>query len=161
MSKEGNPLSFSGLEDRRNRKEAQAAREAIVRSSSNEDLSRLRDYERNVLALIFPPEGKGLPLQEVGKEFGVTREAIRQVRDRAIGKLERLQRGEAGTKRRGIPRLEMDSNTRELILQNRDLSMGKFHELFGRSVPIIRRWIDEAGVPRRKMGRPRKSGISS
>ena len=154
MIKEGNPILFSGLERRSNRKEAQTAREVIARSSSNEHLSRLTGYEKNVLDLIFPPEGKGLTLQRTAEEFGgVSREAIRQTRDRAIGKLERLQRGEPSTKKRGIPELEMDSNTKELLFQNGHLPMAELSKLVRHSRVVVNRFKDQLDLPRNPEGR--------
>ncbi len=164
MVKERSPILFSDLEvnSKRSREETRETREVIFRRVSEEDLARLTDHQLSALNLIFPPEGKGLTLERAGKQSGnVTRETIRQARNAGIRKLERLQRGESATKRKGTSKLKMDPNTKELLLQNRDLSMGGLHELLGHSTPIIRRWLDEADMPRRKIGRPRKSGVSS
>jgi RNA polymerase sigma factor RpoD-like protein len=53
-----------------------------------EILSTLNDREANVLSLRFGLEdGKPRTLEEVGKEFGVTRERVRQIESKALRKL--------------------------------------------------------------------------
>ena len=156
MTKEGNPILFSDLEVNlnRSRRETREIKEAIFRRASEEDLARLTDHQLSALNLIFPPEGKGLTLQRTAEEFGgVSREAIRQTRDRAIGKLERLQRGEPSTKKRGIPELEMDSNTKELLFQNGHLPMAELSKLVRHSRVVVNRFKDQLDLPRNPEGR--------
>ena len=51
-------------------------------------LSQLSERERRVLELRFGLEdGRSRTLEEVGKEFGVTRERIRQIEAKALRKL--------------------------------------------------------------------------
>jgi len=51
-------------------------------------LSTLTDRERRVLQLRFGLEdGRSRTLEEVGREFGVTRERIRQIEAKALRKL--------------------------------------------------------------------------
>jgi len=51
-------------------------------------LDTLQDRERRVLSLRFGLEdGVSRTLEEVGKEFGVTRERIRQIEAKALKKL--------------------------------------------------------------------------
>lgn len=87
--------------------------------------------------------------------INISRQSMSLNEKAGFGKFERLQRGEPEVKRRDISKLEMDSNTRELLFQNKHLSMRGFRELFGHSEQVIRRWIDEAEMPRRKTGHPR------
>ena len=59
-----------------------------LRDQINEVLHELQDRERRVLALRFGLEdGINRTLEEVGKEFGVTRERIRQIEAKALRKL--------------------------------------------------------------------------
>ena len=56
-----------------------------------EVLSTLTDREQKVLRLRFGiDDGHQRTLEEVGKEFNVTRERIRQIENRAISKLKKL-----------------------------------------------------------------------
>ncbi len=60
----------------------------ILRKDIAEALSRLEDRERQVLILRFGLEdGKFRTLEEVGQEFGITRERIRQIESKALRKL--------------------------------------------------------------------------
>ena len=59
-------------------------------SSIDEALSQLRDREARVLRLYFGFEGnEAMTLEEIGQELGVTRERVRQIKERALGKLRR------------------------------------------------------------------------
>ncbi|MCL4366725.1 RNA polymerase sigma factor RpoD [Patescibacteria group bacterium] len=64
------------------------ATRALLRSHLEEVLDSLSPREKRVLQLRFGLEdGKQRTLEEVGKEFGVTRERIRQIEAKAIRKL--------------------------------------------------------------------------
>jgi len=66
----------------------QQAAQALLRDDLSEVLDTLSPRERRVLELRFGLEdGKQRTLEEVGKEFGVTRERIRQIEAKAIRKL--------------------------------------------------------------------------
>jgi RNA polymerase primary sigma factor len=59
-----------------------------LKNQLHEILDSLQDRERRVLALRFGLEdGVSRTLEEVGKEFGVTRERIRQIEAKALKKL--------------------------------------------------------------------------
>jgi len=56
-------------------------------------LSGLNDREQRVLRLRFGlDDGRPRTLEEVGREFGVTRERIRQIEAKALRKLRNPQR---------------------------------------------------------------------
>ena len=64
------------------------ATRALLRGHLDEVLDSLSPREKRVLQLRFGLEdGKQRTLEEVGKEFGVTRERIRQIEAKAIRKL--------------------------------------------------------------------------
>lgn len=64
------------------------ATNAFLRSQIQDILSKLHDRERRVLELRFGLEdGVTRTLEEVGREFGVTRERIRQIEAKALKKL--------------------------------------------------------------------------
>ncbi len=66
----------------------QQAAQALLRDDLDEILDSLSPREKRVLQLRFGLEdGKQRTLEEVGKEFGVTRERIRQIEAKAIRKL--------------------------------------------------------------------------
>jgi len=62
--------------------ESDSRREAIARA-----LEVLQPRDRRVLTLYFGLEGRPMTLQEIARELGVTRERVRQLRDRALKRL--------------------------------------------------------------------------
>jgi RNA polymerase primary sigma factor len=67
---------------------AETATIALLRIQINEVLSELTDRERRVILLRFGLEDdRARTLEEVGKEFNVTRERIRQIEAKALRKL--------------------------------------------------------------------------
>ena len=82
--------SFLGdfIEDRTTLAPADAASAQLLREQVQEVLGTLTDRESRVLKLRFGLEdGRTRTLEEVGREFGVTRERIRQIEAKAIRKL--------------------------------------------------------------------------
>ena len=73
---------------------AEAATNSVLRDQLEEVLSTLTDREQKVLRLRFGlDDGKARTLEEVGGEFHVTRERIRQIEAKALRKLGRSNRG--------------------------------------------------------------------
>ena len=67
---------------------ADAAAFTLLKEQLNEVLSTLTEREQKVLRLRFGlDDGRGRTLEEVGKEFNVTRERIRQIEAKALRKL--------------------------------------------------------------------------
>ena len=67
---------------------AEAAAATLLKEQLDEVLSTLRDREQKVLRLRFGMnDGRARTLEEVGKEFDVTRERIRQIEAKALRKL--------------------------------------------------------------------------
>jgi RNA polymerase primary sigma factor len=67
---------------------ADVASRELLKAQLNTVLSELSDRERRVLLLRFGLEdGRARTLEEVGKEFNVTRERIRQIEAKALRKL--------------------------------------------------------------------------
>ena len=61
---------------------------ALLQEQLDEVMQTLTDREKKVLALRFGLEdGRSRTLEEVGKEFNVTRERIRQIEAKALRKL--------------------------------------------------------------------------
>jgi len=67
---------------------AEQTDQELLREQMRDSLESLTERERSVLALRFGlVDGKSRTLEEVGQEFGVTRERIRQVEAKALRKL--------------------------------------------------------------------------
>ena len=65
-----------------------AAARAMLNEAVNEALSELSERERRVVRLRFGlDDGQMRTLEEVGREFGVTRERIRQIESKTLAKL--------------------------------------------------------------------------
>jgi len=76
------------IEDRNTLAPAEAATHHLLKEQMEEVLSTLSLRERKVLQLRFGLEdGRSRTLEEVGREFGVTRERIRQIEAKALRKL--------------------------------------------------------------------------
>ena len=76
------------IEDRTAPAPADAATFQLLREQMGEVLGTLSDRERRVLQLRFGLEdGRSRTLEEVGRDFGVTRERIRQIEAKALRKL--------------------------------------------------------------------------
>lgn len=76
------------IEDENSVSPPDAAANAFLREQIDEVLETLTERERRVLRLRFGlDDGKARTLEEVGKEFHVTRERIRQIEAKAIRKL--------------------------------------------------------------------------
>ena len=67
---------------------AEAAAQTLLKEQLDEVLSTLTEREQKVLRLRFGMnDGRARTLEEVGKEFDVTRERIRQIEAKALRKL--------------------------------------------------------------------------
>ena len=76
------------IEDRRALPPVDAATKWLLKEQINEVLSTLTPREQRVLQLRFGlDDGRSRTLEEVGKEFNVTRERIRQIEAKALRKL--------------------------------------------------------------------------
>jgi len=75
---------------------AEAASVTMLKQKMGDVLTNLTERERKVLVLRFGLEdGHQRTLEEVGQEFGVTRERIRQIEAKALRKLRHPSRGKA------------------------------------------------------------------
>ena len=76
------------IEDRATPLPAEVASQELLKAQLNRILSELTDRERRVILLRFGLEdGRARTLEEVGREFNVTRERIRQIEAKALRKL--------------------------------------------------------------------------
>jgi RNA polymerase primary sigma factor len=76
------------IEDQQAVAPAEAAARALLNEAVGEALEELTDRERKIVRLRFGLEdGQARTLEEVGKEFGVTRERIRQIESKTLAKL--------------------------------------------------------------------------
>ena len=83
------------IEDERALAPEQAADQTMLREHLGEILSTLSEREKRVIELRFGLiDGVPKTLEDVGKEFDVTRERIRQIEAKAIRKLRRPGKGD-------------------------------------------------------------------
>ena len=83
------------IEDEKALAPDEAANQTMLREQLEEILSTLSDREKRVLELRFGLiDGVPKTLEDVGKEFNVTRERIRQIEAKAIRKLRRPGKGD-------------------------------------------------------------------
>jgi RNA polymerase primary sigma factor len=76
------------IEDKDNESPLKYANTSLLNDKLNEVLTELTDREERVIRLRYGlDDGRNHTLEEVGKEFGVTRERIRQIEAKAIKKL--------------------------------------------------------------------------
>jgi RNA polymerase primary sigma factor len=76
------------IEDNKILAPADAASRQMLKEQMDDVLGTLSERERQVLAMRFGLEdGRSRTLEEVGREFGVTRERIRQIEAKALRKL--------------------------------------------------------------------------
>jgi RNA polymerase primary sigma factor len=76
------------IEDRSALAPSEAASYQLLKEQVHDVLHTLSDREARVLQLRFGLEdGRGRTLEEVGRDFGVTRERIRQIEAKALRKL--------------------------------------------------------------------------
>jgi RNA polymerase primary sigma factor len=76
------------IEDQQAIAPADAAARALLSEAVGEALEELTERERQVVRLRFGlDDGQIRTLEEVGKEFGVTRERIRQIEAKTLAKL--------------------------------------------------------------------------
>jgi len=88
MGEEGDSQLGDFIEDSEVEKPSDAASFAMLQDQLQEILNTLTDRERGIIQLRFGLKD-GLPrtLEEVGREYRVTRERIRQIQFKALGKL--------------------------------------------------------------------------
>ncbi len=88
IGEEGDTTLGDFIEDRNAADPADVALANLLKEQIREALRTLTDREARVLQLRFGLEdGRGRTLEEVGQEFGVTRERIRQIEFKALRKL--------------------------------------------------------------------------
>jgi len=83
------------IEDRESEAPAAAVAKVLLNSAIDEALADLSDRERAVVRMRFGlDDGRARTLEEVGKQFGVTRERIRQIESKTLAKLRHPKKAE-------------------------------------------------------------------
>jgi RNA polymerase primary sigma factor len=83
------------IEDAQAEAPAEIAARAMLNSAVLEALDELNDREKQVVRLRFGlDDGQARTLEEVGREFGVTRERIRQIESKTLAKLRHPHRSQ-------------------------------------------------------------------
>ena len=76
------------IEDQQAVSPAEAAARALLNEAVGEALDQLSERERKIVRMRFGlDDGQARTLEEVGREFGVTRERIRQIESKTLAKL--------------------------------------------------------------------------
>jgi len=93
IGEEGNTHLSDFIEDTEAKKPADAASSAMLQKQIQQVLGTLTDREKKILGLRFGLyDGHPRTLEEAGREFGVTRERIRQIQVKALCKLRKTSR---------------------------------------------------------------------
>ncbi|MFC1935781.1 sigma-70 family RNA polymerase sigma factor, partial [Chloroflexota bacterium] len=88
IGEEGDSHLGDFIEDRAALAPVDAASYQLLKEQIDETLDSLNEREKRILQLRFGLEdGRSRTLEEVGQEFGVTRERIRQIEAKALRKL--------------------------------------------------------------------------
>lgn len=88
VGKEGDAFLGDFIEDQTMPQPLELASQELLKDQIAEALRKLTDRERRIIVLRFGLEdGKFRTLEEVGREFGITRERIRQIEAKALRKL--------------------------------------------------------------------------
>jgi RNA polymerase primary sigma factor len=83
------------IEDQQADAPAEVAARTMLAEAVEEALGQLNDREKEVVRLRFGlVDGQARTLEEVGREFGVTRERIRQIESKTLAKLRHPQRSQ-------------------------------------------------------------------
>jgi RNA polymerase primary sigma factor len=88
VGQEGDAFLGDFIEDESMPQPLELASHQLLKSQISDALNKLTDRERKIIVLRFGLEdGKFRTLEEVGREFGITRERIRQIEAKALRKL--------------------------------------------------------------------------
>jgi RNA polymerase primary sigma factor len=88
VGQEGDALLGDFIEDDSMPQPLELASQQLLKSQISEALAKLTERERKIIVLRFGLEdGRFRTLEEVGREFGITRERIRQIEAKALRKL--------------------------------------------------------------------------
>jgi len=92
VGSEGDALLGDFIEDDSLAAPLDLAAQGLLKAQINEALNRLTERERKIVVLRYGLEdGRFRTLEEVGKDFGITRERIRQIEAKALRKLRHPQ----------------------------------------------------------------------
>ena len=61
--------------------------EEVLKNELDKTLSVLSDREKKIVDMYFGIDGGSLTLEQIGDEFGLTKERIRQIKEKALRKL--------------------------------------------------------------------------
>jgi RNA polymerase primary sigma factor len=76
------------LEDKSNtRPDDDVHTQETLQQELNKSLSILSDREREILEMYFGTTGQAMTLEQIGDEFGLTKERIRQIKEKAVRKV--------------------------------------------------------------------------
>ena len=93
---EGDAVLGDFIEDEHNAPPMENATQNILREQLDEALQKLPERERKIIQLRYGlQDGRYRTLEEVGREFGITRERIRQIEAKALRKLRHPHYGRA------------------------------------------------------------------
>ncbi|HUV45547.1 MAG TPA: sigma-70 family RNA polymerase sigma factor, partial [Dehalococcoidia bacterium] len=93
VGEEGDTSLYDFIEDKESPQPAELAAKVALKEQLQDLLAELPAKERRVIELRFGlVDNRNRTLEEVGQELGVTRERIRQIQGKALGKLRHPKR---------------------------------------------------------------------
>jgi RNA polymerase primary sigma factor len=87
INEEGDEIMDLIADNTFNRPDEDFYSEEIIKNKLNDVLSTLSDRERDIIDMYFGLGGSQMTLEQIGDEYGLTKERIRQIKEKALRKL--------------------------------------------------------------------------
>ncbi len=87
INEDGDEVMDVIADDSFNRPDEDIYTDEVLKNELNETLSVLSERERKIIEMYFGMDGSSMTLEQIGDEYGLTKERIRQIKEKALRKL--------------------------------------------------------------------------